>query len=94
MSWRSERIENRIWISAARSSRSGAIEGRPSEVKLGEFRIERGKRRVHERPDLAKRMMGGNTVFQIDVAEHRPSPPILSAHENLLRQRAKGIIFA
>jgi hypothetical protein len=30
MSWRSERIESKIWISAARDSRSGAIEGRPS----------------------------------------------------------------
>jgi len=62
-------------------NRGAAIGG----IKLGEFRIERGQRRIHELADFAKRMMGGNTVFHIDVAEHRTRLPILSAHKNLLR---------
>jgi len=69
----------------------GAATGR---VKLGELSVERCQRGIHELADFAKRMTGRNTLLNIDVAEHRDRLPILSAHESLLRHRAKGIIFA
>ena len=71
-------------------NRRAAIGG----IKLGELCVERRQRGIHKLANLAERMTEGNAFLQIDVAEHRARLPILSTHANLLRHRAKGIIFA
>ncbi len=56
---REQDLDQRRAQQALRRNRRAAI----GAIELGEFRIERGQRRIHELPDLAERMMGGNAVF-------------------------------
>ena len=49
-------------------------------VKLGELRVERCQRGVHNRKDFAQRVVRPNPVLQVHIAEQAPVPNVRSPH--------------
>ena len=75
----------RACSSRARSSRSGGIDFTSERrVELGELRVEAHQHVVDELADLAQRMIGRNSLFQVDIREQLARPRIRTPHPRLL----------